>query len=75
MAINNQVIAELAAQRAWIGEIVDARTAALAARWLQAWDQISIALEASLTRLLDDPDGITTHGVVHVEALIEENDG
>ncbi|MDI3335868.1 DUF3168 domain-containing protein [Defluviimonas aestuarii] len=31
-----------------------------------------VSLEAKLVRVLDDPDGITLHGVVQVEALIEE---
>lgn len=54
MAINARVLAELIAQHAWIGEIVDDYTQQLAARWVQAWQQIEAALETNLTRLASD---------------------
>ncbi|OWJ78418.1 DUF3168 domain-containing protein [Haematobacter genomosp. 1] len=33
-----------------------------------------VGMRVPMVRVFRDPDGITTHGVVQVEALIEEND-
>ncbi|KFI30963.1 hypothetical protein CG51_05835 [Haematobacter missouriensis] len=56
-------------------QIVDAVKRALHDKQGDMGVDALVNMEVALCQIMDDPDGITTHGVVQVEALIEENDG
>lgn len=32
-------------------------------------------IDISLVRVMDDPDGVSIHGVIQIEAMVENNDG
>ena len=55
--------------------IVDAVKRALHGHEADMGADALVGMEVTLCQIMDDPDGITTHGVVQVEALIEESDG
>jgi len=59
--------------RGWPAKrLVDAVKAALHGHEADMATGALVSLEVTLCQVLDDPDGITKHGVVEVEALIEE---
>jgi len=53
-------------------EIVDAIVGALRNVTGELSNGTLVSLNIELSRILDDPDGITTHGVVQVTGLIDE---
>lgn len=52
--------------------IVDAVRKALHDKDLQLSANALVEMQVTLWRIMDDPDGLTTHGVVQVTALVEE---
>jgi hypothetical protein len=54
--------------------IVDAVRKALHDKDLQLSDNALVEMQVTLWRIMDDPDGLTTHGVVQVTSLVEEPD-
>lgn len=54
--------------------IVDAVKRCLHEAEVEMTDNALVEMTVGFRQVFDDPDGITTHGVVRVTALIEEND-
>lgn len=54
-----------------VDEIIAAVRKALHDRDLQLSENALVTMRVSLTRVIDDPDPLTTHGIVQVIALIE----
>jgi hypothetical protein len=53
-------------------QIVDAVKNALHERDLELADNALVEIRVDFRRVMEDPDGLTTHGVVTVTAMIEE---
>lgn len=58
-----------------IKEIVNAVKSALHGFEVEPDGAALVGLRVVLWRVMDDPDGVTRHGVVQIEAQMEEDDG
>lgn len=60
-------------RRAEIKALVDAVKTALHGYAANPATAALVSLDVLLVQIMDDPDGVTRHGIVQVQALMEEN--